>query len=196
MIKEGAPMKSSRSLSILLALLPALMTGTPVVAAQAPDAFAAHFVQTRTLPGFEQPLVSHGEMRFSAAEGFHWQIDKPYRYVFDMREGEASEELPDGTRRTLEPDQTPWLKAVERMFVGALSGDQARLERYFNVTIEPLEHGRHVSLEPRPGALAQVITRIEVTETAPGHPQRLEIDEVSGAHMDVRFTPMDAGGEH
>lgn len=159
---------------------------------QAPDSFSASFVQTRTLPGFDQPLVSHGQMRFSAAQGFHWEITQPYHYVFDMRDGQAREQLPDGTRRTLKPDQTPWLKAVERLFVGALSGDQARLERYFTVKIESLDEGRHVTLVPKPGAMAKVITRIEVTERAPGHPRHLVIDEASGAHMDVRFTPLDA----
>lgn len=158
--------------------------------AAAPDGFAASFVQTRTLPGFNQPLVSHGVMRFSDKAGFHWEITQPYHYVFDMRNGQAHEVLPDGTRRTLKPDQTPWLKAVERLFVGALSGNQAQLARYFTVTIQPLDEGRHVTLVPRPGAMAKVITRIEVTESAPGQPQRLVIDEVSGAHMDIRFTPL------
>jgi len=161
-------------------------------AATPPDEFAATFVQTRTLPGFDQPLVSHGEMRFSAASGFHWEITRPYHYVFDMRGGTAHEVLPDGTERTLEPDQTPWLKAVQRLFVGALSGDQARLQRYFTVTEQSLETGRKVILVPKDGAMAKVVSRIEVTESAPGHPEHLVIDEVSGAHMDVRFTPLDA----
>ncbi len=166
----------------------AVIASAPAVAA-APDAFAADFVQTRTLPGFDKPLVSHGRMRYSAGGGFHWEISKPYHYVFDMRDGQAREELPDGTRRVLEPDQTPWLKAVERLFVGALSGDRGHLERYFSVTVEVLDEGRQVTLVPRPGAMAKVIKRIEVTEAAPGRPRHLVIDEVSGARMDVRFTP-------
>lgn len=168
------------------------MTMSAFAVAAVPDDFAARFVQTRTLPGFAQPLVSHGVMRFSNKAGFHWEITQPYHYVFDMRNGQASEVLPDGTRRTLKPDQTPWLKAVERLFVGALSGNQAQLARYFTVTIQPLDPGRHVTLVPKPGAMAKVITRIEVTETAPGHPRRLVIDEVSGAHMDIHFTPLAA----
>lgn len=175
---------------VLLGLVPAAFAAAPAPAA---SAFAAHFVQTRTLPDFDQPLVSHGQMRFSAGQGFRWEIDKPYHYVFEMRDGQAHEQLPDGTRRALKPDQTPWLKAVERLFVGALSGDQARLKRYFSVDVRPLDDGRHVTLVPRPGAMDEVIRRIEVTESRPGHPRRLVIDEVSGARMDVRFTP-DASG--
>jgi hypothetical protein len=161
--------------------------------AATPDRFAASFVQTRTLPGFAQPLVGHGQMRFSAETGFHWEITAPYHYVFDMQGGQAREVLPDGTRRTLKADQTPWLQAVQRMFVGALSGNRERLQRYFTVVAQPLAQGRHVTLTPKPdSAMAKVIRRIEVTETAPGHPSHLVIDEVSGAHMDIRFTPLDA----
>lgn len=175
---------------ILLASLAGLVfTAT---AADAPQGFAAPFVQTRTLPGFDEPLVSHGEMHFSADGGFHWQINKPYHYAFDMRGDEAQEELPDGTKRTLKADQTPWLKAVQRMFVGALSGNQTQLSRYFEVEITKLADGRRMNLVPKPGAMAKVVKRIQVTETAPGQPRHMVIDEVSGAHMDIRFTAQDA----
>lgn len=161
--------------------------------AAAPGNFAAEFVQTRTLPGFDQPLVSHGEMRFSAETGFHWEITQPYHYVFDMKDGIARELLPDGTTRTLTSEQTPWLKAVERLFVGALSGDREDMTRHFKLDAQALEQGRQVTLTPKPGAMAKVITQIRVTEDSPGHPRRLVIDEVSGAHMDIRFTPINSG---
>lgn len=191
---EEKLMKPARYLIaiILLCLAGLATTATTATAADVPQGFAAPFVQTRTLPGFDDPLVSHGEMRFSADGGFHWQIDKPYHYVFDMQGDEAHEELPDGTRRTLKPDQTPWLKAVQRMFVGALSGDEAQLARYFEVEITPLADGRRMSLVPKPGAMAKVVKRIQVTESAPGQPRHMVIDEVSGAHMDIRFSPHDA----
>ncbi len=181
-----------RAIAILFAVLAFACVTDIAAAADAPQDFAAKFVQTRTLPGFDKPLVSHGEMRFSAENGFHWQIDKPYHYVFEMHGDQAREELPDGTRRTLKPDQTPWLKAVQRMFVGALSGDQARLERYFEVSITPLDDGRHVTLVPRPGAMGQVVQRIEVTEAAPGQPRHMVLNEVGGAHMEIRFSPDNA----
>lgn len=165
-----------------------------LAATPAADSFAATFVQTRTLPGFTQPLTSHGVLRFSRDGGFHWEIVRPYHYVFEMSHGQAREELPDGSRRTLKPDQTPWLKAVQRIFVSALSGDNAQLARYFHVQMQPLAHGRHVTLTPKPGAMAKVVRRIEVTESAPGHPQHLVIDEASGGHMDIRFTPIAADG--
>jgi len=158
--------------------------------AAAPIAFAADFVQTRSLPGFNTLLVSHGVLRFDPVHGFRWEITAPYHYVFEINGQAASEQLPDGTIRKLDPNQTPWLAAVEHIFVGALSGDASELQRYFQMNVQTLTHGRRVTLTPKPGPLADAIVHIEVLESAPGRPEQLDIIETSGGHMQIRFTPL------
>ena len=154
-----------------------------------PGRFDAAFVETRSIPGFTAPLVSHGRLQFDPAQGMRWEILQPYHYVFEMDGKQAHEELPDGTRRDLDPADTPWLAAVEHIFVSALSGDRSELESYFTVTSTPKAKGESVGLTPKPGPIANAISRIQVTESAPGRPEHLEIFEVSGGHMDIRFTP-------
>ena len=170
-------------------LMSVTAAGTQVAAA--PTAFAADFVQTRSLPGFNTPLVSHGVLRFDPARGFRWEITSPYHYVFEMNGQAASEQLPDGTVRKLDPNQTPWLAAVEHIFVGALSGNASELQRYFQVSVQALAHGRRVTLTPKPGPLTDAIVRIQVLESPPGRPEQLDINESSGGHMQIRFTPLD-----
>jgi hypothetical protein len=106
-----------------------------------------------------------------------------------MNGKQAHEELPDGTRRDLDPDQTPWLAAVEHIFISALSGDRIQLQSYFSVDAKPAGAGDEMTLTPKPGPIANAIKTIEVTESSPGRPQHLEIFETSGGHMDIRFTP-------
>ncbi|HET7651066.1 MAG TPA: outer membrane lipoprotein carrier protein LolA [Gammaproteobacteria bacterium] len=178
-----------------------LLTG-PLLVCVASTAFAASsesdalpgvdvsFVQTRTLPGFSAPLVSHGIMRFDQKRGFHWEITAPYHYVFEMNGRQAREQLPDGSVRHLNPDQTPWLAAVEHIFISALAGNTSDLQRYFQINVTPLNKGRRVLLMPKPGPMAEAIVSIQVTESAPGHPQQLGIKETSGGRMDIRFTPV------
>lgn len=178
-----------------------LLTG-PLLVCVASTAFAASsesgalpgvdvsFVQTRTLPGFSAPLVSHGIMRFDQKRGFHWEITSPYHYVFEMNGKQAQEQLPDGSMRKLNPDQTPWLAAVEHIFISALAGNTSDLQRYFQINVTPLNKGRRVLLTPKPGPMAEAIVSIQVTESAPGHPQQLDIKETSGGRMDIRFTPV------
>jgi hypothetical protein len=155
-----------------------------------PAAFSADFVQTHRLPGFRTPLVSHGVLRFDPVRGFRWEITAPYHYLFEMNGAHAQEQLPDGTLRKLDPEQTPWLAAVERIFVAALSGNESKLQQYFDVSVQPLAHGRRILLTPKPGPLAQAIARIRVLESAPGRPQQLDIREASGGSMQIRFTPL------
>jgi hypothetical protein len=158
------------------------------LAGQAPKRhFESRFVQKRTLAGFDKPIVSHGVLRFSAGGGFLWKVTSPYHYLFEMRDGQAREVLPDGTTRELSADQTPWLEAVEHIFVGALSGDRAELKRYFKVKSEPVKAGRRVTLTPKPGPMEKTIERITVIASEPGVPERLEIREKSGARMTIRF---------
>ena len=152
-----------------------------------PAQFDSRFVQTRNLPGFSAPLTSHGVMRFDKEHGFRWEITDPYHYVFEMNGAGASETLPDGSSRQLDPAQTPWLAAVQHIIVNALSGDRADLQRYFQVAVVPLAQGERVELTPRPGPMSAAIVSIQVTESAPGHPELIEIKEASGDHMDIRF---------
>jgi hypothetical protein len=170
--------------SLLLSTVLAQASDTP------PAGFAAKFVQTRTVPGFDTPIVSHGNMRYDKFKGFHWEITQPYHYLFEMNGKQAHEELPDGTQRALDPDQTPWLAAVEHIFISALSGDRSQLQAYFGVAQKPRDRGEDLTLTPKPGPIADAIDRIEVEESAPGRPEHLQIFERSGGHMDIRFTPL------
>ena len=169
-----------------------LCIASAVSAEAPPGSFAASFVQTRTVPNFDTPIISHGNMRYDKVNGFHWEITAPYHYLFEMNGKLAHEELPDGTQRDLDPDQTPWLAAVEHIFISALSGDRSELIAYFSVVSTPAPAGTELTLTPKPGAIANAITRIEVEESAPGEPRHLQIFEASGGHMDIRFSPLAA----
>ncbi|MDE2273075.1 MAG: outer membrane lipoprotein carrier protein LolA [Gammaproteobacteria bacterium] len=157
-----------------------------------PAAFSARFVETRSLPGFDTPLISHGVLSVDATRGFRWEITAPYHYLFEMNGAQAREQLPDGSVRQLDPEQAPWLAAVEQIFLGALSGNTVQLQRYFEVHMQPLAQGRQITLTPRPGPLSQAIVRIQVVESAPGRPEQIDIRETSGGRLQLRFKPTGA----
>jgi len=150
--------------------------------------FDSRFTQTRSLLGFSKPLVSHGVIRFDQAHGFYWEMTDPYHYVFQMKGDEAVQTLPDGSVKYLKAEQTPWLAAVQHIIVDALSGNRSELERYFSLKVTPMSQGEHVDLTPKSGAMREAIVSIEVTESAPGHPQKIAIRETSGDSMDISFT--------
>ncbi|MGH8307747.1 MAG: LolA family protein [Gammaproteobacteria bacterium] len=150
-----------------------------------PEAFTAKFIETRTLPGFDQPLVSHGLATFNRARGVTWEVTSPYHYVFKMNPTGVEEQMPDGSVRHLDAQQAPWLGVVRQVFSGALAGDTSELEQYFDVQVSKLKDGRRIELVPKPGAMSQVIKHISVVEA--GTPQSLRIDEASGGRIEIRF---------
>jgi Outer membrane lipoprotein carrier protein LolA-like len=164
-----------------------LSLSAAAAAQPSPVGFDSSFIQVRTLPGFSTPLISRGRVRIDNAHGFLWEITSPYHYVFEMSGDQVQEQLPDGTVRHLSPAQTPWLAAVERIFMSALAGNRSDLSRYFEVSVKQLPEGQSILLTPKPGPMASTIRSIQVTETAPGHPQRLVIRENTGGSMDIRF---------
>ena len=172
----------------MLSLAPAVQAATPAPAAV--THFDSRFVQTRSLAGFSKPLVSHGVIRFDHAHGFYWEITDPYHYVFQMQGDAAVQTLPDGSVKHLKASDTPWLAAVQHIVVDALSGDRTQLERYFSIQVTPLAQGERVDLTPKSGAMQEAIVSIAVTESAPGHPEKIAIRETSGDSMDISFSPV------
>ncbi len=182
-------MKRQHLTAIALILCTALITVAAGTIPASPNGFDSGFIQTRTLQGFKSPLISRGNVRIDKIHGFRWEITSPYHYVFQMNGGSAEEQLPDGSIRELKTENTPWLGAVERVFVGALAGDQNELQKYFNVQVTRIKSGQEILLTPKSASMATAIDSILLTESAPGHPQQLKILEKSGDKIDIRFVP-------
>lgn len=171
---------------LLIVSAPSSMAGTAAVRLPTPPkSFSARFVETRTLPGFDQPLVSRGQVTFNRASGVTWEVTAPYHYVFKMGPSGVEEQMPDGSLRHLDAEHAPWLAVVRHIFTSALTGDASDLEHYFAVQVTAFKDGRRIELSPKPGPMANAIKHISVTEAAT--PQSLRIDEVSGGRIDIRF---------
>ncbi len=168
---------------LLVAAFPAA-TGAADLS-KAPESFRARFIETRTLPGFDQPLVSRGNVTFSRTRGVVWEVTAPYHYVFRLSASGAEEQMPDGSVRHLDAEHAPWLAVVRHIFSGALAGNISELRRYFHVRVTALRAGRRIELTPKSGPMAKAINRIRVTEA--GTPRSLRIDEASGGRIVIRF---------
>lgn len=173
---------------MLLASLCLLLPGTLWAATDLPppaQAFSAAFTETRTLPGFSQPLVSHGTVVFKRDSGVRWEVSEPYHYLFTMDDKGMQEQLPDGAARTIDAEHAPWLVAIQHIFMGALAGDTAALQEYFDVKVTPQTAGRLIDLTPKPGPMAKAIKHISVSGGAT--PEDIRIDEIAGGRIDIRF---------
>ncbi|MDN5873930.1 MAG: outer membrane lipoprotein carrier protein LolA [Sinobacteraceae bacterium] len=188
-----------RQKSVLLLRL-ALLVGALIVAgmarswAAAPTAaesaataaapYAAHFTETRTIPGMTTPLVLHGTIRFTPGRHLLWAIEKPYRYRFEIADGTITEALPDGSHSSKPLNKTPWAQALFKLFSSLLGGDPHALGRYFD--LNPTAEG--MILTPRSKVLAKWVTRI----VAVGQPlpHKVTIVGSDGGQTVLNFTPI------
>jgi len=172
----------------LVALYPAWSDGNhPGKMPPSPVSFRAHFTESRTLPGFTQPLVSSGQVAFSRTAGISWEVTAPYHYLLKMTSSGAEEQMPDGTIRRLNTRQDPWLGIVQHIFIGTLTGDLSSLEHYFTIRTTWIKGKRLVVLTPKAGPLNKAIQSIHVTQGRLPVPQYLHIDETSGGLIVIRF---------
>jgi len=179
-------MRRSTAAFAALAFAPAILAADGVLALPPPaQAFSASFTETRSLPGFTQPLVSHGNVDYKRGGGVRWEVTAPYHYLFTMDAYGMQETLPDGAQHTIDAEHAPWLAAIQRIFLGALGGDTTALGEYFFVTETPRFAGRQLDLTPKPGPMAKAILHISVTGAAV--PEHIRIDEVAGGVIDIRF---------
>ena len=153
------------------------------------DCFTASFVQTRTLPSLQQPLVLEGRLRIERSGNLVWAIHSPYQYRF-ASEGETFvETTPDGRERKINAADAPWLRGVQQLFSALLAGNDESLSTWFVPRdIEETADGTQLELLPAESAVARIIERMELRYT-----ERLEsvgIDEAGGGQTLIRFSPL------
>lgn len=159
-----------------------LALSSATAAAAVPQSFHADFTQTRTLPGFDQPLVSRGEVDFERNGSLHWTVTEPYHYEFVMEDGQAREVLPDGTHRNIDSQDAPWLGIIQRVFRAALSGDDNTLTQYFSVR----RSDKRLQLTPLAAPLKDHIAQINVV--GGDLPDHITITEQGGGEIEIRFS--------
>lgn len=173
--------------------VPAPPAATRAVLPKPAAAFHASFTESRTLPGFDKPLLSHGVVDFSRKDGVRWEVTAPYHYLFKMDEKGMQEVLPDGSQRSIDVEHAPWLAVIQRIFMGALAGDAILLGEYFDVDAKDTTGGRDIELAPKVGPMAKAIKHVSVTEG--DAPRSIRIDEVSGGVISIRFEDVHAQTE-
>ena len=175
---QGIYMKHAAHLTGALCLCAAIGAGAADSAPAAPDHFDSKFVQTRSLPGFNTPLVSHGVMRFDKQHGFYWGDHRslPLRVPDERgcwprrpcRTATCTQPLirsrhPGSPHGAAHHRERPVRR--RRFRPGALRPSHGHGHR-------PLARGeRGGPSRPNRVPWEEAITSIQVTESTPGHPE-------------------------
>ena len=146
------------------------------------------FEQTKTLKGFRNPLVSHGEFLVARGQGVWWHTQQPFESVLVVTKTKLFTRNADGSAGNLIDAQTePGLQQVNELVFSLLAADLDVLADKFTVVAQPVgAAGWTLALTPRDANIARFLVR--ATLAGERDVQTVRIEEARGDATQIRFS--------
>jgi hypothetical protein len=153
------------------------------------------FVQTRTLLGFKNPLVSRGDFLLLRSRGVVWRTSAPFASTLIVTRDRLLARGADGKAMTqLDARAEPGLRTVNEVMFALLAGDLAALTRHFRIDGELLDgQGWRLALTPLNAVLAGQYALI--TLEGDRYVRAVRLDEPGGDQTLIRFAALRAAPE-
>lgn len=144
----------------MLASLPALAVTLDDLSRQLRAHPLVHgsFLQEKHLRALEQPLTSRGTFVLAQELGLLWRMEQPITQHYRI----DAEGVARWRNDAWQPDENGGA-AQQRLFLAALSGDVAALQRDFEIALQESGDGWQALLTPRGAILKQIFDRIELS---------------------------------
>lgn len=146
----------------------------------------ADFTQEKQMAGFKKPLVTRGKMAFSRNQGVLWKIESPLRITYALTEDRIVEISEDGQTQVRTARDVAGLAQVGRVFRALLGAQTGPLTELFTVGIDSSAGRWRLSLQPKPGPVAQYMKQIRLEGDR--HVERIRIDEANGDSTVIIFS--------
>jgi hypothetical protein len=170
--------------ALLLALLPGAALAQPGLAQavrerlQQPEWLRGEFTQAKKVPGFAKPLVSRGDFVLARGRGVLWRTVKPFASELRLTQNEIRATQGGQTSMRLDAAREPAVRLITTLMFSLLNGDVSGLADVFELNGSVKGAGWQLSLTPKPGALQQVLKKVELE--GDGFVRRIQLFEANG----------------
>lgn len=123
------------------------------------------FLEVRFSSMLEVPIILRGELEYRAADALSKRIDEPYHEQLDIGAQEVRVARDKQPERHFSLGRAPELRSLLASFSGLLSGDRARLDETFAMTLSGTAGGWRLGLTPREAKVAKRLKEVSVTGT-------------------------------
>lgn len=146
------------------------------------------FDQSKTLKGFRNPLVSHGEFLVARGQGVWWHTLRPFESTLVVTKTRWFTRSTDGSAGNLVDAQAePGLQQVNALIFSLLAADLDGLSDQFTVEAQPVgATGWTLTLTPRDANVAKFLVR--ATLSGERDVQTVRIEEARGDATQIRFS--------
>lgn len=139
----------------------------------------ASFVESKTVRVLERPLVSSGELSFSAPDRLEKRTLRPRPELMRLQGDQLTLERA-GRRMVLDLRSVPEVAAFVQSIRGTLAGDRRALEGVYRLQLEGSEASWVLTLVPADPALRALVERIRIA----GRRADLSVVEIRQANGD------------
>lgn len=170
--------------ALLLALLPAAAWAQPDLARavrerlQQPEWLRGEFTQAKKVPGFTKPLVSTGNFIAARGRGVLWRTLKPFASELRLTYNEIRATQGGQATMKLDVAREPAVRVINTLMFALLNGDVSGLAELFELSGVTKGAGWQLALTPKPGALQQVLKKVELE--GDGFVRRIQLFEANG----------------
>lgn len=178
--------------ALLIALWPVAAIAEPSLAQavrerlQQPEWLRGEFTQTKKVPGFAKPLVSTGNFVAARGRGVLWRTLKPFASELRLTQNEIRATQGGQTAMRLDAAREPAVRLITTLMFSLLNGDVSGLADVFEVTGSTKGASWQLSLAPKPGALQQVLKKVELE--GDGFVRRIQLFEANGDESLIQLT--------
>ena len=155
---------------------------------QAAPVLKGEFEQSKTLKGFKNPLVSHGEFLVARGQGVWWHTQQPFETTLVVTQTRLFTRNADGSASDLVDAQAePGARQVNELVFALLAADLDALAAKFTLVAQPVgAAGWTLVLTPRDANLAKFLVR--ATLSGERDVQTVRIEEARGDATLIRFS--------
>ena len=153
------------------------------------------FEQTKTIKGFRNALVSHGEFLVARGQGVWWHTQQPFESTLVVTRTRLFTRAADGTSaNVMDAAAEPGLRQVNELVFSLLSADLDTLADRFDIAGQAVgATGWTLTLTPRDRQVARFLAK--ATLDGDRFVQSVRIDDAGGGATQIRFShqaPSDA----
>ncbi|MBS1207758.1 MAG: putative transrane protein [Proteobacteria bacterium] len=151
----------------------------------------ASFVEKKYIGIVDKPVVSSGELFFTAPDKLEKRTLKPRAESLVLDGQRLTIDRPDKARLSLNLQDYPEAAAFVESIRGTLAGDKSALEKVYRLTLNGTQEKWQLILLPKYSRMSDLVSRIVVNGTQ-GEIRRIDFDLPDGDRSEMLVTKVAA----
>ena len=178
-IFTGLLLWTSAASAVTLAQLQQRFASQPVI--------RANFVQTRTISGMKQPLVSHGNLLIAQQQGLWWHQSTPFVMALLLDDKRMVQTLNNQPPQIVTSDSNPQMFQFNHLLRALFQADEKVLKENFTLDFQDKGNNRWtLGLIPKAAPLNKIFNRIDLAGSE--FLEQINLDDKQGDKTQIQLS--------